>query len=165
MPALTRRRDPDRAGECWLIYYGDVRVGTIAIRTGNPDATDGWGWHCGFYPGSKPGECTSGTAATFNKARAAFEASWRVFLSKHTEADFQEWRDQRDWTARKYAMWEAGEKLPTQKPNPMMRCPCGEAFDSHRLEHSLIHVPHIPSTSVNTPPIDRSLIPRKPPAS
>jgi hypothetical protein len=29
MPALTRRRDPD-ARECWLIYYGDVHVGTIA---------------------------------------------------------------------------------------------------------------------------------------
>jgi len=27
--SLTRRRDPD-ARECWLIYYGDVHVGTIA---------------------------------------------------------------------------------------------------------------------------------------
>jgi hypothetical protein len=44
---------------------------------------------------------------------------------------------------RKYITWEAGEKLPTQKPNSMMRCPCGEMFDSHWLEHSLIHVPHI----------------------
>ena len=26
MPALTRRRDPDRAN-CWFVYYGDVRVG------------------------------------------------------------------------------------------------------------------------------------------
>jgi chorismate synthase len=31
-----------------------------------------------------------------------------VFLSKRTKADFQDWRDQRDWTARKYAMWAAG---------------------------------------------------------
>jgi hypothetical protein len=35
-----------------------------------------------------------------------------VFLSKRTEADFHEWRDQRDWTARKYKLWEAGELLP-----------------------------------------------------
>ena len=48
-----------------------------------------------------------------------------------TEADFQEWRDQRDWTARKYAMWKGGEPLPSQKPNTNMRCPCGERFDSH----------------------------------
>jgi hypothetical protein len=49
------------------------------------------------------GHCTCGTAATFDEARADFEAAWRVFLSKRTEVDFQEWRDQRDWTARKYA--------------------------------------------------------------
>jgi hypothetical protein len=30
------------------------------------------GWNCGFYPGSHPGECTSGTAATFAQARADF---------------------------------------------------------------------------------------------
>jgi putative SOS response-associated peptidase YedK len=35
-----------------------------------------------------------------------------VFLSKRTEADFQTWRDQRDWTARKYATWQRGERLP-----------------------------------------------------
>jgi hypothetical protein len=40
------------------------------------------------------------------RARADFEGAWQRFLSKRTEADFQEWRDERDWTARKYAMWE-----------------------------------------------------------
>jgi hypothetical protein len=29
MPALTRRRDPDAQQETWLIYYGDVQVGTM----------------------------------------------------------------------------------------------------------------------------------------
>jgi hypothetical protein len=80
---------------------------------------------------------------TFEQARADFERAWQVFLSNRTEADFQAWRDEQDWTARKYAMWEAGEKLPSQKPNSLMRCPCGEVFDSHRLENTLIHVPHI----------------------
>ena len=32
MPALTRRRNLEAAEECWHVYYGDVRVGTIAIR-------------------------------------------------------------------------------------------------------------------------------------
>ncbi len=73
--ALTRRRDPDAAHEGWLIYYGDVLVGMIAIRSGNPTKTDPWSWTCGFYPGSRPGECTMGTAATFEQARAAFEAA------------------------------------------------------------------------------------------
>jgi len=66
-------------------------------------------------------------AATFDQARADFEAAWRVFLSKRTESDFQAWRDQRDWTTRKYAMWQAGERLPSQKPSTLMRCPCGES--------------------------------------
>ena len=49
-----------------------------------------------------------------NQARADFEQAWQVFLANRTETDFQAWRDQRDWTARKYAMWKAGEKLPSQ---------------------------------------------------
>jgi hypothetical protein len=102
MPALTRRRSKDAREECWRVYYGDVRVGTIAIRSGNPADTDPWAWCCGFYPSGQPKEYTSGTAATFDQARTAFEAAWRVFLSHRTEADFQEWRDQRDRTAEKY---------------------------------------------------------------
>jgi hypothetical protein len=51
--------------------------------------------------------------------------------------DFQEWRDQRDWTPRKYAMWEAA----ADQHHALL--PCGESFDSHRLEGSLIHVPHL----------------------
>jgi hypothetical protein len=143
MPEFTRRRSTDAREECWHIYYGAVHAGTIAIRTGNPHDEDPWEWHCGFYPGSHPGKCTSGTAATFDEARADFECAWRVFLSRRTEADFQAWRDQRDWTARKYAMWEAGERFPSQKPSSLMKCPCGETLDSHRLEHTVIHVPHI----------------------
>jgi hypothetical protein len=142
MPTLTRRRYPERP-DCWHVYYGDVHVGTIAGRVGNPFDTDPWEWACGFYPGSHPRECTHGTSATLERARADFEQAWAVFLAKRTEADFKAWRDARDWHARKYAMWEAGERMPSQKPNSLMRCPCGETFDSHRLEHTVIHVPHI----------------------
>jgi hypothetical protein len=35
-----------------LAHYGDVHVGTIAERSGNPHDTDPWEWNCGFYPGS-----------------------------------------------------------------------------------------------------------------
>ena len=54
MPALTRRCDPDAA----LIHYGDVRIGVIAQRIGNPNHTPPWQWACGFYSGSHPRECT-----------------------------------------------------------------------------------------------------------
>src|SRR6266852_6515103 len=69
MPTLTRRRYPERP-DCWHIYYGDVRVGTIARRVGNPHDTDPWEWTCGFYPGSHPRECTSDTSETFDQARS-----------------------------------------------------------------------------------------------
>ena len=141
-PHLTRRRYPERH-DCGHIYFGDVHVGTIAKCVGNPGAAEQWQWLCGFYPGSDPGEETSGTAADFEQARADFEEAWRVFSARRTEADYQAWRNQRDWTARKYAMQERGGLMPSQKPNSMMRCPCGTAFDSHKLEHTLIHVPHI----------------------
>jgi hypothetical protein len=126
---LTRRRSPDHREECWHVYYGDVHVGTIALRTGIPHDEDAWGWSCGFYPGSHPGGCTNGSAATFDQARADFEAAWRVFLWKRTEADFQAWRRGRAWTAWKYAMWDAGCKLPTQSAEGRSRCVCGAAID------------------------------------
>ena len=112
MPALTRRRDHDRREECWLIYYGDVRVGFIAIRSGIPNNQVPWGWRCGFYPGSEPGECTSGTATTFDQARADFDRAWQMFSAKRTEADYQAWRHQRDWTAEKYRRFDRGERMP-----------------------------------------------------
>jgi hypothetical protein len=80
MLALTRRQSTDAREECWHIYYGDVHAGTIAIRTGIPHDEDPWGWICGFYPGSEPGEQITGTGATFEKARTAFDEAWRIFL-------------------------------------------------------------------------------------
>jgi len=70
MPDLTRRRDPDRPEETWQIHFGDVHVGTISRAVGNPGALEEWQWFCGFYPGSKPGECRRGSAPTFDEARA-----------------------------------------------------------------------------------------------
>lgn len=142
MPALTRRLYPYIA-DCWHVYYGDVRVGSIALRTGQPRDEDPWEWNCGFYPGCQPGEHQAGTAATFDQARAEFEDAWRVFLANRTEADFQAWRDERDWTDRKYAMWERGERLPSQIPTSLMRCRCGETFDSHVPAATQLHAPHI----------------------
>ena len=114
MPELTRHRYPERH-YCWHVYFGDVCVGTIARRTGCPVDVDQWSWQCGFYPGSNPGEYLDGTAASFDQARADFEKVWRAFSAKRTPADYQAWRDQRDWTARKYAMFERGEPLPSQE--------------------------------------------------
>jgi hypothetical protein len=70
-----------------------------------------------------------------------------VFLSKQTEADFQAWRGQRDWTERKYALWDAGLEPPSHgsgKPcSRFMKCPCGEIFDMRGPAEVVLHVPHI----------------------
>jgi hypothetical protein len=124
MPALTRRRYPGRL-DCRHVYYGDVHVGTIAVRVGCPHDEDPWEWRCGFYPGSRPGEIQAGTAEIFAAARANFEAVWRVFLAGRTEADFQAWRHQRDATAWKYRMRDTNHRLPTQATNGTSVCFCG----------------------------------------
>jgi hypothetical protein len=142
MPTLTRRRYPERP-DCWHVFYGDVHVGTIGIRSGVAFDEDQWGWSCGFYPGCDPGQHTNGSAPDFERARADFEEAWRRLLLTRTEQHFQEWRDGRDRHARKYKMWAAGELLPIQKPNSMMRCSCGEQFDSHDPAGSYIHRKHI----------------------
>jgi hypothetical protein len=143
MPTLTRRRDRDHPHERWRVYYGDVRVGWIGLRSGNPTNTDPWDWHCGFYPGSEPGECTSGTAATFWEARSAFEAAWRIFLAQRTEADFEAWRRDRESRAEIRAIHARGETLPSEIPSSLMRCVCGVTFDSHKPAESYDHRVHI----------------------
>ena len=108
---LNRRRDPHRS-DSWLICFGDGHVGSVGRAVGTPGAAERWVWFCGFYPGSNSDEQTHGTAATFDQARADFDRAWMAFSSRRTEADYQEWREQRDWTARKYALRDRGEPAP-----------------------------------------------------
>jgi hypothetical protein len=123
--------------------------GRLPSASGIRTTPNPWEWSCGFYPRSEPGEQQSDTAATFDGARADFERAWQVFLSNRTEADFQAWRDEKDWTARKYALWDAGKRLeppnhgPGKRCSRFMKCPCGEVFDMHGPEAVLVHVPHI----------------------
>ena len=140
--ALTRRRSSGAREGRWQIFHGDP----IAKRVGIPNDKPRWGWTCGFYPGSHPGE---GAAETLDQAKADFEKGWAVFLAKRTASDFQEWHDQQESTERKYAVRKRGERMPSQKPSSLMTCPCGQVFDSQRLEETVIHVPHI-TASVST---------------
>ena len=136
MTALTRRRYPERHN-CWHIYFGDVQVGAIVERVGQPHDEDVWEWNCGFYPGSKPGECTVGTAASFEKARANFEGAWAVYSANRREADYQAWRDQRAHTEWKYAMWDRGCKLPTQLASGRSKCFCGAEIEIGTVERHI----------------------------
>jgi hypothetical protein len=99
------------------LFCGDVHAKTIAQCVSNPGAAPKWQWRCGFYPGSRPGACTNGTAEPFQAAREAFETAWRFFLARRTEADFQEWREHQAWTAEKYRRFDRGERLPMDWPH------------------------------------------------
>jgi hypothetical protein len=77
MPSLTRRRSDNPHQVTWHVYYDDVHVGTIGERAGVPVDVDRWKWSCGFYPRLHSGQHKDGTAATFEEARAGFEADWR----------------------------------------------------------------------------------------
>jgi len=78
--------------------------------------------------GSHPLEHQSGIAAAFDRARADFERAWAIFLSNRTEADFQEWRDARDWTAQKYRRFDQHEHMPPDWKPP--RKPSGHRNES-----------------------------------
>ncbi|UFX42032.1 hypothetical protein HAP47_0022485 [Bradyrhizobium sp. 41S5] len=106
--ALTRRPMEERIG--WHVYYTDVCIGWIAARAGVPHESDQWAWSCGFYPGAPQHSERDGSAVDFEEARVRFESAWRDLAAVLTEANLKEWRDQRDWTERKYAMG-AGRKV------------------------------------------------------
>jgi hypothetical protein len=119
----------------------------IAERIGNPDSTPGWQWSCGFYPGSQLAERTSGLAESFDQARGAFEAAWRVFLANRTEADFEEYRRDRAFHARKQAMWAAGLRLPTQVADGRAQCFCGAAIGLNDMAAHVYAVHMEPETA------------------
>src|SRR5215510_10828014 len=78
-----------------------------------PKSVEQWGWRCGFYP--RDGH-VSGTAESFDQARADFERAWHDYLPHCTPDDFDEHRYQRAFTDWKHCMWDTGCKLPTQMP-------------------------------------------------
>ncbi len=136
---LTRRldRDANREGG-WLIYFGDVRVGHIGLVSGAPTHLPQWGWRCGFYPGREPGQDTSGTASSFEEARAGFERDWNRLRPTITDQQLNAWREHRDFTAWRDRMWDEKCRLPTQNPDGISRCFCGEeialrTFSQHAI--------------------------------
>jgi hypothetical protein len=70
-----------------------------------------------------------GSAATFEQARAAFEAALNRLLPKLTAADFEEYRRDRAFHAWKYAMKDAGCTMPTATADGRSRCFCGAEID------------------------------------
>ena len=79
-----------------------------------------------------------GTAATFDEARPDFEGAWRALQPKIDEADYQEYRRHRALTAWKYAMHDAGAKLPTEMPSGQSKCFWGAAIDVQGISEHIL---------------------------
>ncbi len=121
---LTRRLLKTERFESWAIYKGDLQVGTLSSGiavTGN--AT--WTWRCGFYPGCEPHQRTEGTQPTYDEAKTELERAWERLESQITADMADEWLKNQAWTAWKYAMWEAGCKMPAQTQTGRSKCFCG----------------------------------------
>jgi hypothetical protein len=83
----------DSKVDVWHLYFGDVQVGTIRMRSGVPNDIDQWRWTCGFD--SQRFRIAEGTAPTFALARAKLEEAWQAYLPG---ADFAQHREQRACT-------------------------------------------------------------------
>jgi hypothetical protein len=103
MPALTRRHL--KRPHCWHVYYGDVQVGSIGMRSAVPNEVEQWSWTCGFD--SQRFRITKGTAPTFALALAELEEAWQAYLPGPIDADIVEPQRHRAWTTWKYAVHDA----------------------------------------------------------
>ena len=89
--------------------------------------------------GFTPRGTAEGIAATFDQARADFEAAWHAIQPKITEADYQEHRLQRASTAWKYAMHDdAGAKLPTAVSSGRSKCFCGAELTAQNISDHVL---------------------------
>ena len=127
----TESRSASRLNECFATQSELKRTDV-----------DQWGWSCGFH-GLNPGQHRYGTAATFDEARAGFEADWQTLQPEIPKDAFDEWRHDRKINAEIRAKRDRGEKLDSEIPSSIMRCICGIRFDSHKPAESYDHRQHL----------------------
>jgi hypothetical protein len=93
-----------------------------------------------LYPGVESGQHRSGSAVTYEQARAAFEQAWHHLLPQLTPDSFEASRRHLAFEHWKYRMWKDGFKMPTQLASGRSECFCGAVIDiasteQHVYEH------------------------------
>lgn len=104
----------------------ELRVGQISEETG-AHMSRFWAWCC---PGA------NGRAPSRDDAMAALRTAWNV-----TEAELLHLRRQEEWTANKYALFDAGYR--DQIARGEILCPCGATFNPRFHEQTVTHIGHI----------------------
>ena len=133
LPALLLRKNvtvaayPDDYRVILVMADGfELEVGSVSRQTG-AHHRELWQWSC---PGGM------GQAVSRDEAMAAIRAAWNA-----TDPDLATIRQGQEWTANKYALWDAGYRDKMGK-GPL-RCRCGEMFDAGIHEETMAHVQHI----------------------
>jgi hypothetical protein len=86
MTTLTRRRDhSSRHYEAWRVYYGDVRIGSIASTSARKVPMVGDGPAASIPAWNRR---TTMVQRQHLNSRAAFEQCWQQVLPKLTQAQF-----------------------------------------------------------------------------
>jgi hypothetical protein len=137
MTSLTCRRDPDASHEAWLIFLQSCarRHDQHAIRQSYRRRSIVVALR--LRSGSNPSDTINGTATNFDVARAPFESARSVFLSRRTEADFQEYPRYRASDAWKQTMWKPAVSCRPKPQTARSRCFCGAAISIANMdEHS-----------------------------
>ncbi len=138
---LTRRRDQTENLEQWSIWDGDVRVGLMR-HVNTIGSGVAWQWSC--WGGA------TGAEETFEGARAAFQRAWDLVKPTITEAERDAFRYQEAFAAWKYAMWDAGCRMPTQSPDGWSVCFCGARITVNSMSD------HIRAAHMGTKPAERA---------
>jgi hypothetical protein len=112
----------------------ELDVGGISKRDGAHQRTV-WAW-------SAPN--SSGEADTRDEAMEKLRAAFASVTPETLARD----RQQQEWTANKYALWEFGYRsLLGRGP---IKCKCGEMFDPGLPEQTMAHIEHITGRKAGT---------------
>ncbi|MGM4905500.1 hypothetical protein AB8B21_09590 [Tardiphaga sp. 866_E4_N2_1] len=71
-----------------------------------------------------------------------------MFLTTRTEAEFEASRRDKQWTANKYALWDAGYTEQIRRGE--IHCPCGKTFNPRFHEQTMAHISHITGRAPGT---------------
>jgi hypothetical protein len=112
----------------------ELDVGGVAEQTG-VSARKFWAW-------STPAD--HGQAVDRDAAMDAIRASWPAV----TEAQISTIRFSQEWTANKYALWEAGYRR--QLGNGPIKCRCGQMFDPGIHDETMVHIQHVTGRRAGT---------------
>lgn len=140
MPNLLLRRNaivpssPDNYRVILVMPDGyELDVGSIAWQTS--------AHHRGFWQWSCPGG--TGQAASRDEAMAAIREAWNA-----PDKALAAMREQQEWTANKYALWDAGYR--SQMGKGPVRCKCGALFDPGDHRQTMAHIEHITGRRAGT---------------